>query len=173
MSLRKICTMAIRRGNKVVSEKGKLEKNKEHIIMIINIFCGAISVACIFVYILTYLKPLRENHIIYAVYIFTCAVIAYISILIYSYKIIKLEKKYAFKEYKLNPHHKSNDSTQRDGNENSQSKDNQGGKNKSVKQESNETEENAKNADTVAETAQITEAVDKSDETQQSSQEDK
>lgn len=144
--------------------------------MIINVFCGAISVACILFYILTYLEQLRENHIIYALYIFTCAAIAYISILIYSYKIIKLEKKYAFKEYKLNPHHESNDSTQQDSNENSQSKDNQGEENKSVKHENNETEENAKNtetADTVAETAQITEDVGKSDETQQSSKEDK
>lgn len=144
--------------------------------MSINIFCGAISVVCILVYILTYLEPLRENHIIYAVYIFTCAVIAYISILIYSYKIIKLEKRYAFKEYKLNLHHKSNYSTQQDSNENSQSKDNQGEENKSVKQECSETEENAKNtetADTVAETAQVTEDVGKSNETQQSSQEDK
>lgn len=144
--------------------------------MSINIFCGAISVVCILVYILTYLEPLRENHIIYAVYIFTCAVIAYISILIYSYKIIKLEKRYAFKEYKLNLHHKSNYSTQQDSNENSQSKDNQGEENKSVKQECSETEENAKNtetADTVAETTQVTEDVGKSNETQQSSQEDK
>ena len=144
--------------------------------MSINIFCGVISVVCILVYILKYLEPLRENHIIYAVYMFTCAVIAYISILIYSYKIIKLEKKYAFKEYKLNPHHKSNDSIQHDSNENSQSKDNQGAENKSVKQESNETEENAKNAetaDTVAETAQVTEDVGKSDEAQPSSQGDK
>lgn len=144
--------------------------------MSINIFCGAISVACFLVYILTYLEQLRENHIFYALYIFTCAVIAYISILIYSYKIIKLEKKYAFKEYKLNPHHKSNYSTQQDSNENSQSKDNQGEEDKSVKQGSNDTEENAKNAETantVAETAQVTEDVGKSDEIQQSSQEDK
>lgn len=135
--------------------------------MSINIFCGAISVACILVYILTYFGQLRENHIIYALHILTCAVIVYISRLIYLYKIIKLEKKYAFKEYKLNPHHESNDSTQQDSNENSQSKDNQGEENKSVKHENNETD------DTVAETAQVTEDVGKSDETQQSSKEDK
>lgn len=142
----------------------------------INIFCGAITVGLILCYILIHLESLRENNIIYALYLFTCAVIAYASILIYSYKIIKLEKQYAFKEYKLNPHYKSNDSTQQDSNENSQSKDNQGEENKSVKQENNETKENAKNtetADTVAETAQVTEDVGKSDETQQSSQEDK
>lgn len=161
--------MAISIWNKVVCEKKEIWRkiSKEHIIMGINIFCGAITVACILVYILTYLEQLRENHIIYALYIFTCAVIAYISILIYSYKSIKLEKKYAFKEYKLNPHHESNDSTQQDSNENSQSKDNQGEEHKSVKQENTET------ADTVGKTAQVTEDVGKSDETQRSSQEDK
>lgn len=170
--------MAIRIWNKVVCEKKEIRRkiSKEHIIMGINIFCGAITVVWILCYILIHLTSLRENNIIYALYLFTCAVIAYASILIYSYKIIKLEKQYAFKEYKLNPLYKSNDSTQQNSNENSQSKANQGVENKSVKQGNNDTEEDTKNAetaDTVAETAQFTEDVAKSDETQQSSQEDK
>ena len=121
-------------------------------------------------------KELGNVNVIHVLYIFTCIVIAYIAMLIYLYKIMKLEKKYAFKEYKLNSCHKSGDSTQQASYENSQLEDNQEDGNKSLKQESNETKENAKNAetaDTVAAAAQITEAVDKSDETQQSSQEDK
>lgn len=135
-------------------------------------FIVGIGSSCIIINI----KMLGDINIMHILYVFSCIVIAYVAKLTYSYKIIKLEKKYAFKEYKLNPHHNSNDSTQQDSNENSQSKDNQGEKNKSVKQESYETEENAKNtetADTVAETAQVTEDVGKSNETQQSSQEDK
>lgn len=135
-------------------------------------FIVGIGSSCIIINI----KMLGDINIMHILYVFSCIVIAYVATLTYSYKIIKLEKKYAFKEYKLNLHHKSDDSTQQDSNENSQSKDNQGEEHKSVKQESNETEENAKNtetADTVAETAQVTEDVGKSNETQQSSQEDK
>lgn len=126
--------------------------------------------------IISSIKILGDINIMHMLYVFSCIVVAYVTMLIYSYKIIKLEKKYAFKEYKLNPHHKSNDSTQQDSNEKSQSKDNQGEEDKSVKKENNETEENAKNTettDTVAETAQVTEEVGKSDEAQPSSQGDK
>ena len=157
-------------------EQEKTKQNKKYDIIGIIIFGIGFIIGFGLCYRLNETTELGNVNVIHVLYIFTCIVIAYVAMLIYSYKIIKLEKKYAFKEYKLNPHHKSNDSTQRDGNENSQSKDNQGGKNKSVKQESYETEEKAKNtetADTVAETAQVTEDVGKSDETQQSSQEDK
>ena len=127
-------------------------------------------------FIIKNIKILCGINIMHMLYVFSCIVIAYVAMLIYSYKIIKLEKKYAFKKYKLNPHYESNDSTQQDSNEKSQSKDNQGEEDKSVKKENNETEENAKNtetADTVAETAQVTEEVGKSDEAQPSSQGDK
>lgn len=147
-----------------------------------NISMGIIGFVLVFIVgfgsycIISSIKILGNINIMHMLYVFSCVVVAYVTMLIYLYKIKKLEKKYAFKKYKLNPHHESNDSTQQDSNENSQSKDNQGEENKSVKQENHETEENAKNtetADTVAETAQVTEDVGKSDETQQSSQEDK
>lgn len=147
-----------------------------------NISTGIITFALIIIisfgsyFIIKNIEISGDINVMHMLYVFSCVVIVYIAMLIYSYKIIKLEKKYAFKEYKLNPHHKSNDSTQQDSNEKSQSKDNQGEEDKSVKQESYETEEKAKNtetADTVAETAQVTKDVGKSDETQQSSQEGK
>lgn len=154
----------------------KIKGNMRNISTGIIIFTPIIIINFGSYFIIKNIEILCGINVIHMLYVFLCVVIVYIAMLVYSYKIIKLEKKYAFKEYKLNPHHKSNDSNQQDSNENSQSKDNQGEENKSVKQENSETEENAKNtetADTVAETAQVTEDVGKSDETQQSSQEDK
>ena len=157
--------------NKGVS---KIKENRKN--MSIGIFALVLAFIVGFGshYIIINIKVLGDTNAMHILYVFSCIVIAFVATLIYSYKIIKLEKKYAFKEYKLNPHHKSDDSTQQDSNENSQSKDNQGEENESVKQEISETEENAKNtetADTVAETAQVTEDVGKSNETQQSFQE--
>mgnify|MGYP000002706622 CR=1 FL=1 len=159
--------------NSIIS---KIKEEKRNISMGIIGFVLAFIVGFGSYCIIGSIKILGNINTMHMLYVFSCIVIAYVAALIYSYKIIKLEKKYAFKEYKLNPHHKSDDSTQQDSNENSQSKDNQGEENKSVKLERNETEENAKNAetaDTVAETAQVTEDVGKSDEIQQSSQKDK
>lgn len=154
----------------------KMKENKKNISMCISALVLAFIVGLGSSFIIINIKILGDINIMHILYVFSCVVIAYIAKLTYSYKIIKLEKKYAFKEYKLNPQYKSNDSTQQDSNKNSQSKDNQGEEHKSVKQECSETEGNAKNtetADTVAETAQVTEDVGKSNETQQSSQEDK
>ena len=169
--------MRTRRGHKVMSEEQKNTKqNKKYDIIGIIISGIGFIIGFGLCYRMNETKELGNVNVIHVLYIFTCIVIAYIAMLIYLYKIMKLEKKYAFKEYKLNSCHKSGDSTQQASYENSQLEDNQEDGNKSLKQESNETKENAKNAetaDTVAAAAQITEAVDKSDETQQSSQEDK
>lgn len=145
----------------------KIKENIRNISMGIITFAPVIIISFGSYFIINNIEILDGINVMHMLYVFSCVVIVYIAMLIYSYKTIKLEKKYAFKKYKLNPHHESNDSTQQDSNENSQSKDNQGEENKSVKQENNET------ADTVAETAQVTEDVGKSDETQRSSQEDK
>lgn len=169
--------MRTRRGHKVMGEEQKNTKqNKKYDIIGIIISGIGFIIGFGLCYRMNETKELGNVNVIHVLYIFTCIVIAYIAMLIYLYKIMKLEKKYAFKEYKLNSCHKSGDSTQQASYENSQLEDNQEDGNKSVKQESHETEENAKNtetADTVAETAQVTEDVGKSNETQQSSQEDK
>lgn len=151
----------------------KMKENKKDISMCISALVLAFIVGLGSSFIIINIKILGDINIMHILYVFSCVVIAYIAKLTYSYKIIKLEKKYAFKEYKLNPHHKSDDSTQHDSNKNSQSKDNQGEEDKSVKRGSNATEENAETADTVAAAAQVTEDVGKLDEIQQSSQEDK
>ena len=109
----------------------KMKENKKNISMCISALVLAFIVGLGSSFIIINIKILGDINVMHILYVFSCVVIAYIAKLTYSYKIIKLEKKYAFKEYKLNPHHKSNDSTQQDSNEKSQSKDNQGEKNKS------------------------------------------
>lgn len=157
-------------------EQKNTKQNKEYDIIGIIISGIGFIIGFGLCYRMNETKELGNVNVIHVLYIFTCIVIAYIAMLIYLYKIMKLEKKYAFKEYKLNSCHKSGDSTQQASYENSQLEDNQEEENKSVKQKSNEIKENAKNAettDTVVETAQVTEDGGKSDEAQPSSQGEK
>lgn len=89
----------------------KIKENMRNISTDIITFVPIIIISLGSYLIIKNIKILCGINVIHMFYVFSCVVIVYIAMLIYSYKIIKLEKKYAFKEYKLNPHHKSNDST--------------------------------------------------------------